>query len=156
MTDEGNKNPQMERHSIPSTVKDWEGNEAERRVKEGKVGGIQIKGVVVPALSSKDKWNMCREESLVKTPKPGGQAAKISHHPLPNQAPPQSSILRRRKNSIATSRPFLLMASQRKLCRPSMSWGEQKVGALRQLPSPDLSFWKSSHVRLMVQALLWL
>lgn len=57
---------------------------------------------------------------------------------------------------MATSRPFLLMASQRKPWRPSMSFGELKVGALRQLPSPDLSFWKSSHVRLTVQALLWL
>lgn len=36
-----------------------------------------------------------------------------------------------------------------------MSLGEQKAGAPRQLPRPDLSFWKSSHVRLMVQALLW-
>lgn len=57
---------------------------------------------------------------------------------------------------MAISRPFLLMASQRNPCMPSMSFGEEKVGALRQLPSPDLSFWKSSHVRLMVQALLWL
>lgn len=57
---------------------------------------------------------------------------------------------------MAISRPFLLMASQRNPCMPSMSFGEEKVGALRQLPSPDLSFWKSSQVRLMVQALLWL
>lgn len=74
------KNPQMERHSIAATVKDWERDEAERRVKEGKVGGIQIKGVVVPALSSKNKWNICREESLVKTQKQGARLPEISHH----------------------------------------------------------------------------
>lgn len=69
----------MERLSIASAVKDWEGDEAERRVKEGKVGGIQIKGVVVPALSSKDKWNMRREESLVKTQK---QGARLPRYPI--------------------------------------------------------------------------
>lgn len=63
------------------------------------------------------------------------------------QLPAQSSIRRRRKYSMATSRPFLLTASHRKRWAAATSRAEHGAGAPLQAPSPDLNLRRSSHVR---------